>query len=371
MLISRSWWHDNGKYPYILARLVIWIGLIAIVLYTLKALQMVVIPILLSGVLAYIGHSLVDRLQKWHIPRSIGAAIIMVMYLGLLTLFAFLFVPYFIGQVSALINALPDMLTKLAQKTAPFAKTHFGLNVAVDTDTLVKLVKSNLSQMVAPTRWMVQHIFSSALTFGLAVFNMVIMIVFTYYMLRDYNKIIRAVSDLIPRRHYKQASMIGRTIDDVVTGFVHGQIIVSLLLAAVYSIALAITGLKMGTTIGLIAGICNFIPYMATIVGVSLSGLALLLNYGGPGQFLAVAIIFAVVPLLDAAFITPHIVGSKVGLNPFIVIVALLIGAQLLGILGVLLAIPSAAVIKALLVIGIESYKKSGYYQDNADENPS
>ena len=368
-MISRSWWHENGKYPYLLARLIIWLGLIALFLYTLKTLQMVVIPILLSGVLAYIGHGLVDRLENWRVPRAIGAAMIMVMYLGLLTLFAFLFVPYFIGQVSALINALPDMLTKLVQKTAPFARTHFGLNIVVDTDTMVKLVKSNLSQMVEPTRWMVQHLFSSALTFGLAVFNMVIMTVFTYYMLRDYNTIIQGISDLIPRRHYKQAAMIGRTIDDVVTGFVHGQIIVSLLLAAVYSVALALTGLKMGATIGLIAGMCNFIPYMATIVGVSLSGLALLLNYSGPGQLLAVAIIFAVVPLLDAAFITPHVVGSNVGLNPFIVIVALLVGAQLLGILGVLLAIPSAAVIKALLVIGIESYKKSGYYQ--ADETSS
>lgn len=370
-MIFRSWWQENGKYPYILARLVIWIGLIALVLYTLKALQMVVIPILLSAILAYIGHGLVDRMEKWRVPRSVGAAIIMFLYLGLLTLFAFLFVPYFIGQLSALVNALPNMLTRLVQKTAPFAKDHFGATITVDTETLVKLVKSNLSQMVEPTRWMVTHIFSSALTFGLAVFNMVIMTVFTYYMLRDYNNIIRTTSDMIPRRYYKQATVIGKTIDEVVTGFVHGQITVSLLLAGIYALSLAITGLKMGATIGLIAGICNFIPYMATIVGVSLASLALLLNYGGPGQLLAVVIIFAVVPLLDAAFITPHVVGSKVGLNPFIVIVALLIGAQLLGILGVLLAIPSAAIIKALLVIGVESYKKSGYYQDKPDEIPS
>ncbi len=368
---SRSWWQEHGKYPYILARLVLWLGLIALVLYVLQALQVVVVPILLSAILAYIGHPVVDMLEKWKIPRSVGAGIMLVLYLGLLTAFAFLFIPYFIHQVSALARAMPDMLGKLVQKIAPFAKDHFGMAVTVDTNTLVNLVKENLSQMVEPTRWMVTHIFASALTFGLAVFNLVIMVVFTYYMMRDYNRIVQAVSDLVPRRHYKQVALIGKTIDDVIRGFVHGQITVSLILAVIYATSLWLTGLQMGATIGLIAGVCNFVPYMATIVGVTLSGLALLLHYGGAGQLLAVAIIFAVVPLLDAAFITPHVVGSKVGLNPFIVIVALLIGAQVMGILGVLLAIPSAAVIKALLVIGVEAYKKSGYYQDTTDENPA
>jgi len=354
-----------------LARLVIWIGLIGLVLYTLKVLQVVVIPILLAGIMAYIGHGLVDRMERHRIPRSVGAGLMIFFYLGLITLFAFLFVPYFIDQVSSLITALPDMLTKIVQKIAPFLKSHFDLDIALDTGTLVKLIKGHFSQMMEPTRWMVTHIFASALTFGLAVFNIVIMVVFTYYMMRDYNKIIKAVSDIIPRRHYSQAKAIGNAIDEVVTGFVHGQITVSIILAIVYSASLALTGLKMGATIGLIAGICNFVPYMATLVGVILSGFALILNYGGAGQLLAVAIIFAVVPLLDAVFITPHIVGSKVGLNPFIVIVALLIGAQLLGILGVLLAIPSAAVIKELLKQAVEFYKKSGYYQDIKDDPTS
>ena len=366
-MASRSWWQDHGKYPYILARLVLWIGLIALVLYTLKTLQVVVIPILLSGILAYIGHGLVDRMEGWKIPRSVGAGLMMLFYVGLLTLFAFLFVPYFIGQMTALANKLPEMIAKAIQKTTPFVKEHFGLTLAVDPASVVDLVKTHLKDMVEPTRWVVSHIFASALSFALAVFNMVIMIVFTYYMMRDYNRIIKEIGDLIPRRYYKQAVMVGKTIDEVVTGFIHGQITVSIILAGVYAVALALTGLEMGATIGLIAGICNFIPYMATVVGVSLSSLAILLNYSGWGQVLAVGIIFAVVPLLDAAFITPHVVGSKVGLNPFIVIVALLIGAPLLGILGVLLAIPSAAVIKAMLVMGIDAYKKGSYYQATGD----
>ena len=360
---NRSWWHNYGIYPYLLVKIVFIIGIIALIIYLLELLQVVVIPILLALILAYIGHGVVDALEKRRIPRSIGAGVMVIIYIALLTGIAFAIIPYLINQIGTLISRLPDMLKVFIAKIGPFLQ-HISPNAKFDANTVLRMAKSYLPQMAAPTKWMVTNVFSSAMTFFMVVFNLVIMVVFTYYMLRDYHEVINRIADLIPRRHLDKATMIAKTIDGVLTGFIHGQITVSLVLALIYGISLALTGLEMGFTIGIIAGICNFVPYMATIVGVSLSSLAIVVNYHGLGQLIAVAAVFAAVPLLDAAFLTPHIVGPKVGLNPFIVIVALLIGAQLLGILGVLLAVPTAAVIKALLVIGIDAYKKSSFYQD-------
>ncbi|NOZ02736.1 MAG: AI-2E family transporter [Deltaproteobacteria bacterium] len=362
-------WQAHRRYPYLLAKyggVAIIIGAVLALLYRLRV---VVIPIMFSLLFAYILSPAVGFLHRRGIPRTLGSILMVLVSLVVLTAVVLLVIPTLFVQFIDLVQRFPLMLDVLDQSLSPLVEQHLGIKLHFDALAMTQTIQDNIKNLAAPTGWLLSYAFKSALNLGLAVVNLVIVVVFTFYLLRSYPEIGLKGMEMLPARYRNGARVAINAVDDALSGFIRGQIIVSLTMACIYSVALTIIGISGGTIIGIIAGLLNFVPYLGIFIGLILSLLSVALDYSGAGQVIAVLAVFGGVPLLDATLITPNIIGNRVGINPFLVIVALLAGGELLGFLGLLLAVPSAAVIRALVMVSLESYKRSRFYLGDGDES--
>lgn len=364
-------WERYGRYPYLLAKyggLALILGTVFALLYRLRV---VAIPILFAGLLAYLLAPSVDFLARRRLNRSVASALVLFVFLIVVFALVLLVVPTLYAQLRELIERIPMMLDVLDQNLSSFLSQRFGVTLHFDRVAITDALRQNVESLATPSAWLVSNVFRSVMTLGLAVFNVVVVVVFAFYLLQSYHQVIDGALSLIPERYRAGVTLAGRAADEALAGFIRGQILVCLIMAALYSSALSIIGVQGGAVIGILAGLLNFVPYLGTLTGLLLSLLSAALEYHGPGSVIAVLGLFAVGPLLDATLVTPHVVGQRVGLNPFLVIVALLSGAELLGFLGLLLAVPTAAILRALIRVWLPLYRSSRFYQgDTVPERP-
>ena len=196
------------------------------------------------------------------------------------------------------------------------------------------------------------------------VINLALLPILAYYFLRDWDKLVERVASMIPRNHIEVVTRLARESNDVLGAFIRGQIVVMIALGIVYAAGLSLVGLNLGLLIGLVAGLISFIPYLGATTGVVMAVLAALVqSQGFDLQLLVlVGVVFTVGQLLESYVLTPRIVGDKIGLHPVAVIFAVMAGGQLFGFLGMLLALPAAAVINVLLRYAHQRYRQSELY---------
>jgi len=186
--------------------------------------------------------------------------------------------------------------------------------------------------------------------------------VVTFYLLRDWDHLVAAVRDLLPKRIEPTIAVLAREIDLVLAEFLRGQLTVMAALATVYTAGLWLVGLDLAFFIGMLAGLVSFVPYLGVIVGVLAAGIAAFMQFQDVPHVLGVAAVFGVGQLLEGMVLSPLLVGDRIGLHPVAVIFAVMAGGQLFGFLGVLLALPVAAVIVVLLRHSRDEYLKSALY---------
>jgi predicted PurR-regulated permease PerM len=191
---------------------------------------------------------------------------------------------------------------------------------------------------------------------------MVLIPVLTFYLLRDWDILVARFRELLPRRHAEKVTQISLECDDMLAGFIRGQLLVMSALSLIYTVGLMIIGVELALLLGVIAGVVSFVPYLGLIVGVVLSGLAALLQFGDWMPVVYVVIVFSVAQMIEGMVLTPRFVGERIGLHPVAVIFAVLAGGQLFGFTGVLLALPVAAVVVVLLKHAHERYVSSDLY---------
>ena len=206
---------------------------------------------------------------------------------------------------------------------------------------------------------------------GLALINLLSLLFITpivaFYLLRDWDDLVSRIKSLLPLHHSDTIREQLRLIDRKLAGFVRGQATVSAILGAYYAAALSIAGLEFGLVVGLGAGAVSFIPYVGSMSGFIVSvGLAFI-QFDSLGPVGIVAGIFIVGQIVEGNFLTPKLVGEQVGLHPVWVIFALLAGGAVLGLLGLLLALPVAAVVSVLVAFGLEKYRGSVLYHGGRD----
>jgi predicted PurR-regulated permease PerM len=195
----------------------------------------------------------------------------------------------------------------------------------------------------------------------------IIIPLFTFYFLNDYPKITGWFKNLVPPRHRDNTMVILGEVDGVLAGFIRGQLTICAILAILYSILLSIVGVPAGITIGIIAGLFNLVPYLGTATGLLLSCLFLLLEGSAWSGYLAVGLIFVAVSTADGLFLTPRILGQKLGLAPVAVILAVLAFGEVFGFLGVLIAVPVTAIGKVLGKRALEVYRQSKTYKGSSE----
>ncbi len=344
--------------------------------WLLYLLAPVLTPFVVSALLAYLGDPLVDRLQRRGLSRTVSVCVVFVsMFLGAL-LALLVFIPALENQIAVLIGKLPTVLAWTQERLVPWLERRFGIALELDPTQLDPAqLKEHLTahwqEISKVARGLVLQLGRSGQALlGWASFVLLVPVV-TFYLLRDWDHLVANVRELLPRRIEPRVSQLAAEIDGVLAEFLRGQLTVMAALATIYILGLWLCGLELAFSIGLIAGLVSFVPYLGVIVGVLLAGVAALLQFQDWIHPLAVIGVFVVGQMLEGMVLSPLLVGDRIGLHPVAVIFAVMAGGQLFGFFGVLLALPVAAAIVVLLRHSRDEYKRSELYGPaQAHEDP-
>jgi predicted PurR-regulated permease PerM len=341
----------------------LWIGFGLLIAGLLWLLGPILTPFLLAAILAYVCNPLVDRMQRWGLPRIVAVLVLLVLLALVLVGLVLIIVPLMVEEIGILAARLPDALAAANEKLAPWLRSNFGIRLRFDPATLKKLATENLDSLQA----IAQHLYASLKMGGVAIIGLVVTLLLTpvamFYLLLDWPSLISAIEKTIPRPWHVRATMILRDIDSVLAQFLRGQILVMTILALYYSLALWIAGLPSAIAIGLLTGFLIFVPYVGFATGFALALLVAALQFEGIGPIVAVLVVFGIGQLLESFLLTPFLVGERIGLHPLAVIFALMAFGQLFGFFGILLALPASAA----LLVGLRElrhlYLASRFYQ--------
>lgn len=335
-------------------------GIVSVVfLGILWVLGDVVLPFVIAGAVAYLLDPLADRLEKLGLGRVLATVAVSVLMLILGTIAALLIFPLMVDQTLALANAAPDF----ARATQGALSDRFpALN---DPNSVLRKTLLSIGDAVqSEGGTLVKGALASALSIMNTVTFIVIVPVVSFYLLMDWDNMIARIDALLPMDHAPTIRTLATEVDQVLSGFVRGQITVCLLLGGFYAIGLMIVGLEFGLVVGVIAGVLSFIPYVGTLVGGILSiGLALSQFWSTPWLIGVVAAIFVIGQLVEGNFLSPKLVGGSVGLHPVWLLFALSAFGSLFGFVGLMVAVPVAAMIGVLTRFGIRNYLDSRLYR--------
>lgn len=349
----------------------LWFGLAALALagFLIYLLSPILTPFLVAALLAYLGDPLADRLEAWRLPRTLAVIVVFVV-MGLILLGSvLLLLPLLEGQVAALIQALPGYLAWLNAHVLPWLQSRLGIDPRyLDLNSMVHL----LSQHWQQAGGFAAHLADTLSRSGLVLFgwlaNLVLIPIVTFYLLRDWDRLVAYIGELLPTRVQPSAAALAREADEVLGAFLRGQLSVMLALGVVYAVGLWLIGLKLGILIGVIAGVVSFVPYLGFTLGIVAALAAMFFQTHELLALWPVLVVFGVGQVLESAVFTPLLVGDRIGLHPVAVIFAVLAGGQLFGFIGVLLALPVAAVLAVFLRHLHQRYRGSAFYREHNED---
>ncbi|MBW0170842.1 MAG: AI-2E family transporter [Hydrogenophaga sp.] len=343
-------------------RALLWAAIAVVIWLLFTLLAPVLMPFLLAAVLAYALHPLVERLRAKGVPRWLGAGMaISLLMLVLLAVFL-LIVPVITKQVPLLREQVPDLLNRLNAWLTPLAG-RLGVSLSVD----VGLVREWLTRLVSGHEGeILDHLLSSLRIGGSAlaavVGNLFLMPIVAYYLLLDWNNLVERTKTLIPPRWRTSVQGFLDETDEVLGQYLRGQLLVMGLLAVFYAVALALVGLNLALPIGVFTGLAVFVPYLGFGVGLVLALLAALLEFQTVLGVALVAAVYGVGQVVESLYLTPRLLGERIGLHPIAVIFALLAFGHLFGFVGVLIALPASAVLLVAIRRLRQRYLASALY---------
>ena len=348
------------------------IGGLALFLWILYLLKPVVIPFIIAFFIAYLFSPLVDRLQKIGLPRwlSIGTVFIGI---GVAVTMAFWYiVPLIWKQLVIARDSIPVGINWINSTFLPWVSNTFNVEqMEIDTNHMSTIVMDYIQTNYSTDslQAMALRVAQSGLNFIQVGGTVVLIPIIAFYFLLDWRRMLDSLRRLIPRPYEKTTLEIATECHSVLGALVKGQFLVMILLGIVYAVGLQLIGLDVGLIIGMIAGLASIIPYLGFAVGIVAAVIATLLQFGVDWMQLAlVLVVFMIGQGVEGYVLQPFLLGDKIGLSPVAVVFAVLAGAQLAGFLGMLIALPVAAVIVVLLRHARDSYEKSQLYGSRSVE---
>lgn len=346
-----------------LPSMILWMVITSVIFLFLYLLSPILTPFLLAALLAYLGDPLADKLEAKKLSRTLSVSIVFIgIILSLLMIFLLL-IPVIETQLSKLFIKLPSYIDTFMAFIQPNLQNLLGVDISVmETHSL----KTLLTDHIVQTGGIIKNILKALSNSSLVILNWLMTIaltpVLTFYLLRDWDKLVAYIQDLIPRNIEPTISHIAQESDSVLGAFLRGQLTVMLALATMYSIGLGLIGIEFALLIGMIAGLVSFIPYLGLIIGIIIASAAVLFQGYNNLDLLLVFLVFGFAQMVEAIILTPLLVGERIGLHPVTVIFAVLAGGQLFGFFGILLALPVAAILAVILRHLHDSYKESNIY---------
>ncbi|TCB51118.1 AI-2E family transporter [Acinetobacter sp. ANC 4779] len=352
-----------------LRRIFIFSG-IAFILWVLYLLKPVVLPFVAAFLVAYLFSPLVDKLHKIGLPRWVAISLVFIGIGVVLTLAMWYLVPLVWQQLMYARDSIPAGIHWLNYTFLPWVSQTFSVEpMEIDTQQMSTVVMEYIQTNYSADsiQAMVLKVAQSGLNFIQIGGTVVLIPIIAFYFLLDWDRMLDSFRRLIPRPYEKSTLHIVGECHSVLGAFVKGQFLVMFLLGTVYAVGLQVIGLEVGLIIGMVAGLASIIPYLGFAVGIIAAVIATLFQFGIDWmQLVLVGVVFMIGQAIEGYVLQPFLLGDKIGLSPVAVVFAVLAGAQLAGFLGMLIALPVAAVIVVLLRHARDCYEKSRIYKHSA-----
>ncbi len=333
-----------------------WAGIAAGLGLALWLLAPVLTPFVVAAVLAYALAPVVDKLQRKGVARVIAVVVVEVLFIVALLSVMLLIVPIIAKELPLLREQIPILAEKLNTGLLPWL-AQWGIHVSLDVASIkafvLKYLNANAEDGLAAVLASVRIGGSVALA---VIGNAVLVPVALFYLLLDWNGLVQRLRDFVPMRLRAGVDGFACECDEVLGQYLRGQLLVMAILSVFYAVGLALFGLDLALPIGVFTGMAMFVPYLGFGTGLILAILAGLLEFASAKAFLMIAVVFGLGQLIESLYLTPRLVGERIGLHPLAVIFALLAFGQILGFVGVLIALPASAV----LLVGLRRLK-AGY----------
>ncbi|MBW2509043.1 MAG: AI-2E family transporter [Deltaproteobacteria bacterium] len=367
---------DRDKLP----RWVLWLSLTIASAWLLYTLRGVLAPVFFAFLIAYMLDPLVDRIEQSRLlrnrgyGRAVGIAVILAGFFAISVIGVLIIVPMVYEEVANFLKRLPQMVARSRAEWEPIL-AEYGVAIPTSVgqafEELHLDVQSVVAKGYAPFVAAMRSFLGGTASAVAGIVASVMIPVFAFYLLYDFDRLIAAARELIPPRRRDDADGFFGEIDAVLGQFFRGQFTVMAILGVLYAAGYGAIGVPLALPIGILAGVLAFIPYVGSFTALGLALLMTMLDWQGWTQLIWVLGVHAVIQGLESFVITPKIMGDTVGISAIAVLLALLVGAELLGFTGVLLAVPAAAVLKILFQRVVTRYRGSSFYGEAADPVPS
>ena len=336
------------------------IGILLVALFVL--LGPVLAPFVAAAIIGYVLNPGVDWLTERRIPRVTAVMLIIIATFILIIALLLIVVPILRSEIPLLQQRLPSLLDKIDAILGPWL-AQLGMKVQLDSAGVKQMLAEKLA---AGSAELGPAFLSSLKVGGMAVMGWIATIVLVpvvlFYLLLDWHAMLARLALMVPRRWISLVTSMAVEADSLLAQYLRGQLLVMLVLATYYSVALAIAGFDVALPVGLLTGLLVFIPYIGFGIGLLLAVVAAILQFDGLQGLIAIAIIYGCGQVIEGFYLTPRLVGERIGLHPLAVIFALLAFGQLFGFVGILLALPASAILSVIVKRLREHYLQSPFY---------
>jgi predicted PurR-regulated permease PerM len=345
-----------------------WAAVALFALWLLWVLAPVLTPFVLAAMLGWLGDPLVDRLEASGRSRNIAVALVFTVMTLAFVVVVVLLVPMVQRQLVTLVESLPRYRAWFLDTLLPWLETRTRLDFDrwLDIDYAVAMLRENWERAGGFAATVVGYVTRSGSVLLALLVNAVLVPVLAFFFLRDWDRLVARIALLVPRAYLPTVTRLAGESSAMLGAFLRGQFFVMLILGVMYGAGLWIVGLDLGLLIGMVAGLLTFVPYLGPASGVILGVIAALVQFGDWQHVAGVLAVFGIGQIIESYWLTPKLVGDRIGLHPVAVIFAVLAGGQLFGFLGMLLALPVAAVANVLLRYAQDRYTHSRLYAGDA-----
>ena len=349
----------------------IWILSILAFGLLLHLLSSILLPFVAGMAIAYFLDPVADRLEDRGLSRGASVCAILLTFFVAALLFIVMLFPLLQNQIVEFARLVPAIIEAVQVQVQPYLEQ---LRAELPPEAIEKLREAAGSYAGKIANW-VTDILARLWSGGVAIFNVISLVVITpvvaFYLLRDWDLITSKIDSWLPRPNAPTIREQCLAIDQTIAGFVRGQAMVCLILAALYGISLTVIGLQSGLLVGIGAGLISFIPYLGAATGMIVGLGIALFQFPEWTPIVIIGAVFLFGQSLESYVLTPRLVGNRVGLHPVWIIFALLTGGSLMGFTGVLIAVPAAAIIGVLVRFALTRYLASELYSGGAGYNDS
>lgn len=335
----------------------------AVVVWLLYILAPVLTPFLIAALLAYLGDPLVDRLETYKLSRTIAVVVVFMGILLVLLLLILVGIPLLENQIRTLIGKVPSYIEWFQNTVIPWIQARLNMDAQIfNANDLAAAFKEHWQKVGGAAATIVGSVSRSGIAVIEFFVTLVLVPIATFYLLRDWDIMKLRLSELMPRGVEPTVNRLACECDVMLGAFLRGQLMVMLALGSVYTLGLWLIGLDLALLIGMLAGLVSFVPYLGFIVGILVAGVAAAVQFQDVFHILLVVAVFTVGQMLEGMLFTPLLVGDRIGLHPVMVIFAVMAGGHLFGFVGIILALPLAAIIMVLLREARDRYVRSAFY---------